>query len=440
MRSVKPPTRRVSQHPQSLSDPYARLFESDGELLRGITPERAEFYASLLASPALDALFAAGLVQTKRSEVALDGYPLVVEHERIDFVSDWREWPASMLRDATAMVCELCVELSARDLGMLDIHPWNVLYAFSRPVFIDFPAIVPLEHRWLDELAGRFRDYWILPLTLIAGGRPHLARSIRKSCEVTEPLDEFFKRPPALWYPLWYQRLRRQATRDPAKFFRQLAARVRELRLPGDAPQSSPINTFRDDDGLRAFFRQDARAQVVAALLARLKPETLLDVGCGDGRYAMLAESEGCKVVAIDADESRADALYLKTKARGLKILPLLLDFSIPTMGQGRKKEFPSSTARLKCEAVLMLSILERLVFELELSFERVADLLAAYSRRYAVVEFMPPREAFVFQQHGANVARYRLDNFITAMGRYFRLSETFEMEASRKLLVFEKH
>jgi hypothetical protein len=450
LRPVKMLTSEITLHPQSLSDPVARLFESEGELLRAVTPEHAPLYEQLLASPALEKLFAAGLVRTERAEIAVGDYPLVLKHSRVDFVSDWREWPSLMLKDAALMVCDLCLELSRQGYGALDIHPWNVLFDFSRPVFVDFAAIVPLERSWLDEQAGRFRDYWILPLTFIKMGHPHFARSLRKSCEITEPLDEFFKRRELRWFPFWYQRLRRRARQEPTIFFEKLKERLEKIRLPGEERNGSrPVKnmtavtdagqSFEAFASLTAFAQNDCRARTLSPLLDRLKPRTLLDIGCGEGLYAQLAEAKGIKIVAIDETEARVNSLYRRVKQRGLNILPLLLDFSIPTTGQGRKKEFPPSTERLACDASLMLSILPRLFFELELSFERIANLLAAYSRRAALVEFAPPRDEYTFKRKESGFAHYRLDDFVKAMERHFHLSEIFELEQQSRLLLFER-
>lgn len=431
----------MSPHPQSLSDPIARLFEGDGLLLRGIAAPHAPFYRQLLDSPALGRLCAAGLVQTERSDVALEGYPLVLKHQRVDFVSDWREWPSLMFRDAAVMMCELEGELINRGYGMLDIHPWNVLFDFSRPVFIDFSAVRPFDPEWLDELAGRFRDYWILPLTLMSMGHTHFARSIRKSCEVTEPLDEFLKRRELRWLPLWYYRLRRKARRRPAEFFAQLQRRLEGLRLPGEVVGEAPRPAAESvEQAAQTFEPRDARAQAVSALLDRLRPETLMDVGCGAGLIALLAESKGIKVLAMDEDEARVNALYRRVRAHRLRILPLLLDFSIPTVGQGRKKEFPPATERLTCDAVLLLSLLERLVFDLGLSFERIANLLAAYGRKHAIVEFIPPCAEHAFTHREPSFARYEVENFVEAMRRHFRLAGVSELEGARRLLVFEKY
>jgi Tellurite resistance protein TehB len=319
-----------------------------------------------------------------------------------------------------------------------------VLFDFGRPVFIDFAAIVPLERAWLDEQAGRFRDYWILPLTFIKMGHPHFARSLRKSCEVTEPLDELLKRRELSWFPLWYQRLRRKARAHPTEFFGKLKERLEGLRLPGEDESAARAAEIKVDEGdaegsIRAFAQKDSRARTLSQVLDRVKPSTLLDIGCGDGLYSMLAESKGIKVVAIDEDERRVNSLYRRVRQQGLHILPLLLDFSIPTTGQGRKKDFPPSTERLACDASLMLSVLPRLFFELELGFERISNLLAAYSRKHAVIEFVPPRQEYAFKHKESRLALYGPDNFVKAMERHFRLSEIFETEGPRKLLLFEK-
>jgi SAM-dependent methyltransferase len=170
-----------------------------------------------------------------------------------------------------------------------------------------------------------------------------------------------------------------------------------------------------------------------------LKPRTLLDIGCGDGLYARLAEEKGIKVVAIDENEARVNSLYRRVKGLGLRILPLLLDFSIPTTGQGRKKDFPPSTERLACDVSLMLSILPRLFFELELSFERIANLLASYSYNHAIIEFAAPRGEHMFKRKESGFAHYHQDDFIKAMERHFRLTEIFEFEQESRLLLFEK-
>jgi hypothetical protein len=425
-----------SIHPQSLSDRKGRLLERGGQLFRGIMHPHAPFYEGVLASPAIDSLFARGLVGTKRAEIESDDYPLVLSHERIDFVTYWPEWSSLMLRDAALMLCDLNLELIRQGYGILDCHPWNVLFDFTRPVFVDFSAVVPLDKSWLDEMAGRLRNYWVLPLTLISKGHPWFARSFRRTPDVGEPLDDLFKRRALAWFPFWYFRLRRAAHAQPLRFFERLRDSLENISLPrGLRADSNTICGGRDDDTAQ----HDVQTKTLLTLLERLKPRTVLDICCHEGRRALVVESTGAKVIAFDDNEEHVNTLYLRAKSEGRSVLPLFLDFSVPTPAHGRKCEFPSSTDRLKCDVSLLMGVLDRLVFSLDLSFARVAQLLAAYTGRHAVVEFVPHEESRAPQRDGQRHDWYDEDNFVAAMEKYFRLEGVFDSDPPRKILLFEK-
>lgn len=424
-----------SLHPQSQSDRKGRLLEKGGQLFRGIMHPHASFYEGVLASPAIDDLFALGLVGTRRAELASDDYPLILRHERIDFVTYWPEWSSLMLRDAAVMLCDLNLELIRQGCGILDCHPWNVLFDFTRPVFVDFSAVVPLEEAWLDEMAGRFRNYWALPLALIAKGHPWFARSFRRTPDVGEPLDDLFKRRALSWFPLWHSRLRRTARAAPLRYFERLRDTLENLKLPrGKSGGGEMVCDGRDDTA-----QHEAETLVLQTLLARLNPQTVLDISCHDGRRALLAASAGAKVVALDDNEEHVNTLYLRAKSEGRSILPLLLDFTVPTSAHGRKCEFPASTDRLRCDVSLLMGVLDRLVFRLDLSFPRVAQLLAAYTGGHAVVEFVPRAESREPERDAARYDWYGEDNFVAAMEKYFRLEGGFDSDRSRRILLFEK-
>jgi hypothetical protein len=424
-----------SIHPQSLSDRKGRLLEKGGQLFRGILPAHAPFCETVLASPAIDNLFALGLVGTRRAEIESDDYPLVLRHERIDFVTYWPEWSSLMLRDAAVMLCDLNIELMRHGCGILDCHPWNVLFDATRPVFVDFSAVVPLEASWLDEMAGRLRNYWVLPLTLISKGHPWFARSFRRTPDVGEPLDDLFKRRALDWFPFWYFRLRRAARTQPLRFFERLRDSLAGLPLPRDARGDG--ETVCDGRGDTA--PHDVETKTLVALLERLRPQTVLDINCHEGRRALVAEGTGAKVVAFDDNEEHVNRLYLRAKSEGRKILPLFLDFTVPTPAHGRKCEFPSSTERLRCDLSLLFGALDRLVFHLDLSFARVAQLLAAYTGKHAVVEFVPRAESHETTRNAGRCEWYGEDNFVAAMGKYFRLEGVFDSDPPRKILLFEK-
>lgn len=411
------------------------MLEQGGQLFRGILPAHAPFCETVLASPAIDNLFALGLVSTERAEIRTADYPLVLRHERIDFVTYWPEWSSLMLRDAALMLCDLNLELLRHGCGILDCHPWNVLFDFTRPVFVDFSAVVPVEDAWLAEMAGRLRNYWVLPLALIARGHPWFARSFRRTPDVGEPVDDLFKHRALAWFPLWYARLRRTARTDPRRFFERLRAALASLPLPRDKwSDGETVCDGRDDDAAG----HEVEIKTLQTLLERLGPRTVLDIACHEGRRALVAEATGAKVVAFDDNEEHVNTLYLRARAERRKILPLFLDFTVPTPAHGRKCEFPSAPARLRCDVSLLVGVLERLVFHLDLGFPRVAQLLAAYTARHAIVEFAPRAEGHA-ERDAHRRDWYNADNFVAAMDKYFRLAGVFDSDPPRKILLFEK-
>lgn len=429
----------VAFHPQSNSDRRGRLFEINGHIFRGIRESHAAFYENLLASPSFDKLFSLGLVETEKADLMLEGFPLVLKHRRISFVSNWREWPSLMLRDAAVMICDCNLELIGRGCGISDIHPWNVLFEFGSPVFVDFLAIQPLEQIRFKQLAERYRNSYILPLMFISLGHANFARSLRKSPDVAEPIDEFLKLPWLRWFPWWYYWLQRSASRHPIQFFEKLKARLERLPLPVGQSTVATSDGHADALSLDDWESYGIKARTVSRLLEQLKPQTLMDIGCGRGWYALLAERMGAQTIAIDEDEQGLNALYLRAKSQGLKILPLRLDFTVPTPRHGRKNEFPSSTERLTCEVALMLGLLDHLIFDLGLGFERIARLLSEYTRKYSIVEFRPSDDQQLAPRNMSGFDWYTQDNFIHAMMRYFEFSGVFESEPPRKILLFQK-
>jgi SAM-dependent methyltransferase len=433
----------ITFHPLSLLDWRGKLFENDGQLFRAIPDAYEQFFRNLLTSPLINQLFIRGLVKTELTDMTAEGHPLIVRHEKIPFVSTWTEWPSLMLRDAALMVCDLNIELVSQGYGTQDGHPWNVLFNFTQPCFVDFGSIVPLEEfteRWVGEWISLFRRCWVLPLTLIAMGHPHLARSVSRAIDVDESIDRLFHSRWVHWFPWWYHRLRSLARRNPEIFFTRLRRHLENLHLPMCHTEWSDYYQYTGHPHHDDIENYNVKAQTILSLLSQLKPRTVIDIGCNKGWYSILAARSGAKVVAIDTVEECVNALYQQARSQKLTILPLLMDFTVATPRHGRKVEFPSATERLVCEVSIMLALIHHLVFSVQVNFERIAQLLSAFTTRYAIVEFIPPDDKFVAKWMRPGFEWYTMDNFIKTMRKRFSLVGVFDSDPPRKILLFQKH
>ena len=158
--------------PGSYRDPANRVFYLDDRVLRGLGTPGAAAWRSLQGTRFFPKLLADGRV-VRTVEVAAtslgvdtDAWELVVEHERIPFVSYPYEWPFSMLRDAAELHLELLLAALDESFTMSDGYAYNVQWQGTRPVFIDVGSFQPSEGGGPWAGYRQFCQTFLFPLML----------------------------------------------------------------------------------------------------------------------------------------------------------------------------------------------------------------------------------------------------------------------------------
>src|SRR5690606_22344819 len=89
----------IQKNPGYNIDPMGFLFNYEGRLFRAINNSKIDEILYLFKSGAIDELNKAKLIPfTKLSDMKLDGYDLLVEHDKIDVVTFSCEWSFEMLK------------------------------------------------------------------------------------------------------------------------------------------------------------------------------------------------------------------------------------------------------------------------------------------------------------------------------------------------------
>jgi hypothetical protein len=422
----------------SVVDPAGFVFHHDGRVFRAISALSADLYRELLTADFISDLFAAGLVETWIADVELEGFGLVVEHRRIPVLSCWTEWCSSMIRDATAMVCRLNLEMAKHGLVTKDVQPGNVQFVDGRPIWIDFGSVVPSNSHGTFRF-DEFRYHSLLPLWLFSKGRFGLGRAIYGELGAGY-LKRFSMRRPFRWIPPGYTFIKRRASH-----IGMVAALEKTLDFIEGlsiAPRRSNWTKY-GQGGMPAVddpqgFSQ--KAQAVYGLLRRLAPGSLLDAAGNKGWYAELGASMGYSAVSFDTDDASVCDLYQRVRDQRLPILPLLLDFLYPTppysIGLGKA----SALERLRSDVTLVLALVHHLVFEQGVHFEPIARLISEYTRKNAIVEFPPKEDRYVKEWIRPTHHWYTLDNFVASLRRYFPSIEIHESwPPPRKLVLCSK-
>jgi SAM-dependent methyltransferase len=465
--TIRVPAGELVPHPQSFVDPSGRLYQWNGDLYRGVTTKRADLYRELVSQGTLRPLFDAGLlVHTEIAPVELEGYPLVLKHYRVPFVSYAYEWPAVMLKAVACLVLDLESELATRGLTLADVHPWNVLFDGPRPVYVDFGSIWPTTEPTGWRAYDEFVRFYLNPLLMMERGQTRLARwllhdhlqgVLSSDVRLLDPTRELkqllrksvmhFARRAA---PEAVRRVVRRRLNDPAARLGgpSRGTPPRAAILSGLRRQLEPLatrglgvpNAATDNDvpSLLPSPRWTAKHTSVFDMLSEAKPASVLDVGSGRGWYARLAASLGSKVVAFDADEAAATGLFRAAQASRLPLVPLVMDFRSPSPGYGVANEWLAPAAeRLACELVLALGLVEELVLRQELPFAQVVRGLAAFCKRWLLVEFSPAGDDHL-RGGGASAPPgwYSLEAFIRALRQQFREIRVLPSHPEPRVLV----
>jgi 2-polyprenyl-3-methyl-5-hydroxy-6-metoxy-1,4-benzoquinol methylase len=463
----------LSQIGVSLSsyvDPNGFLFSFEDRLYRAILPERESFYRALLADAAVGELCERhGLVPTEIAPHAIPevGCSLVLAHERIEPLTYCVEWCPSMLKRAAVQTLELCLDLVERDCLLQDAYPWNVLFAGSEPTFVDFTSVVPIESQLPWPAYQQFVNFFLNPLELAAMGKGKLARALLFDHIGGVSAADFDTARSASWtarHPLRSMgailgRFTERRLQGNTELKRRLQQRAKASRGSADAARSMRLGFLRrllrrvERIAIRparstwkgyhaevdATIESDEKRRRIDAILAELAPESVLDVGCNEGRYSLMAARKGARVLSIDSSEECIESVYAAARHESLSVVPLVCDVLNPTPAFGfLSRQFPPFVERARSEVVLCLGLMHHLHVNGRQSLERIARLMRELATRAVIFEYVDPTDDNLHLLDHGRPIDYSLDAVQHELGRYFELS-TFSSDRDTRQLILCK-
>lgn len=413
----------------SFRDPSGYLFEREGRLLRVVLPDGEENARLWLESKALDRFREKGrlvrtrvLSPTEVSDLGLTHARLVLEHERIPFVSYPSEWTPAMLAAAGELTLDLAEALLPEGLGIKDATPFNVLFRGPEPVFVDalsFERRAPKDPLWRP--LAQFERTFVYPLLAATQLGITLRQTLGVHREGVEPEDMVrWAGPLRKWLPpfltqatlpAWlgqrnsvetpeFYRARESSTAEQAQFIlgQRLKSARKVLRKVG--PKTSQRSIWSEYQGGECHYAEQdrnlKRRLVDDALGASTSGRAVLDIGANQGEYSRLATARGHRVVAIDLDSVTMDNLWRQVRTSGESVLPLVVDLSAPTPGKGwsnREEKSFLDRARGQFDMVLMLAVVHHLLVTHRIPLEEIVELASSLSRQSLIVEFVGPQD-----------------------------------------------
>lgn len=483
-------------------DTSGELFQDDERILRVIYPESGPLYYTVLKICEQNNLFQFGIVQTREKEKGLGEdikLNLILEHERIPFISYPHEWPVSMIKDAALFHIDLFIELEKYGLTLKDWHPYNVLFKGVNPVFVDFLSIIPIDNLEKEEYLSlrkipsfisklwdtrskylyrmyqiMYLPYFLFPLMILGREKGIIARNriyqttMNASNSCISKSDIFKTTKERIGYEL-NESLKKIFLIEPGKkknkFFNSLKKELNQIAI---IPTSSGYVDYYQLKNESFEFQPTSnwtKKQIgIYNALKESKPHTVLDVACNTGWFSILAAKMGSNVVSIDIDEECVERLYQFVKLNKLPILPLVIDivnikselFPLPQKNDIYQKRMMDETpliysieTRIQCDMVFALALIHHLALGQNLSFAQIVKRLYSLTKKILILEFVTKKDTQIIEYtfffpalHAQPEAFewYTQKNLMIELHRFFKKVEIFESyPESRYLLICYK-
>lgn len=443
--------------PGSFRDPAGFVFRRDGVLYRQVNKSY---------SPTFDRLERTGFLQGLQRDALLVGHEqlgagqgstadalTVLRPEIVPFISYPYEWCFGQLRDAALLTLEL--QRRALDAGFIlrDASAYNVQFLGGSPVFIDSLSFGLYADGQPWQAYGQFCEHFVAPLALMAKHDPRLG-AIQRAFADGIPLDLASKllgvrtwlRSGLLLHVHMHARSRKRFAHDasrqrsrtlPLASLRRLTNHLRETV---EGLELDPHGTTWADYEAENNYTPDAAAEkreLVRAILGRLAPATVWDLGANAGQFSALAPP-GARVVAIDGDHAAVERHYRRVRQKSRLVLPLVMDLANPSPARGwAHTERMSLAERGPADVVLALALIHHLVLAANVPMAAVAEWLSGLAR-FAIVEFVSPDDEQVLKLTAGRTEPahlYSEPEFRRSFDAFFVFRASYPVTGSKRVL-----
>ncbi len=424
-------TERFRRNPGSFRDPsgYVYMDAAGGRVLRGLSADGAEQYEAarrsgllsvacekglLIASHPVEASTIGGALPGARGEKLAN----VVEHPEIPLITYPYEWTFGQLQDAALQHLDLQLLALEYDFELSDATAYNMQFDAGLPLHIDVSSLRRYRDGKPWEGYNQFCRQMLFPLLLEGELGIAFQSWYRGSINGLE-LAEIKRLLPA-WRRytslnlLMHVQLQSQAIKGATS--NELSGKA--LRLPvvpknrykalleglrdwiASMKSRRMAKTYWADYAIINSYAPEEKKEKLSFVERKVKEwgsRAVLDVGGNSGDYSEAALAGGAlHAYCLDGDVDALEIAYGKRKQGTAGLLPLVMNWSDPSPGQGwASHERASLKQRMKVDTVMALAVVHHIVVGGNVPLRNCVDQLFAYGGN-VIVEFVPKSDPMV--------------------------------------------
>jgi hypothetical protein len=345
---------------------------------------------------------------------------LIIEHPKLENITYHEEWTKKQKVSAAMTVIAIQEKLSSIGFYLNDPHAFNITFEYSKPVYFDLGSIKKgtVKPWWwfLKCFTGwKEKDYWdsLLPIGRI------------KKMWITFRLLISSKP-----YGYLNKKIEKSESNLLVRMMNILAGKYKFVLKTID--KLRPIfprmfSRFTHWSGYQQHtidkVAETERVMNLRKLFDSNKGNNLIDIGANRGEYTFLALSHGfSEAICIDLDQFALDNIIIHSAKNELNIVTANLDIMNYNETPGFYKSYWPAHDRLAAEFGICLAVVHHVCYFGNSSFNDFAERINRFVSKTIVIEFVPYDDIHLTGPiyKGKDRSWYTLDNFITAVQKYF--------------------
>ncbi|MDR2396782.1 MAG: class I SAM-dependent methyltransferase, partial [Puniceicoccales bacterium] len=340
----------MEQKKGSFRDPSGFVFIENKKIFRQINPCYFATYDQLKQADVYKELIQNGLL-IGHEEVKHNDEKIILQAEKVPFVSYPYEWSFDQLKDAALLTLKLQIQLLQKNFSLKDASAYNIQFIGYNPIFIDTLSFEPYtQEPWVAF--GQFCRHFLYPLMLMSRIDLRLNNLLRLWIDgiPADIIDDFLpKTTKYLSLNYWLYVKLVNSTQNKCQTKKQkvkctlskqqllrildgLASAVNSMKPKRKNTEWENYYTFTNYTN-SSFLKKE---NLIQDFIQEVQPKTVWDLGANDGQFSRLASQRGIITIAFDIDPMAVEKNYLRARtAKDVNLLPLLIDLTNPSSGIG---------------------------------------------------------------------------------------------------------
>ncbi len=452
----------ILSHPSSYKDPDGSIISLKDVIYRTLNHSYKEHYIKLIDSGLYKELSEKKMLvshlEVNADEILKSDKKIfkVLKPELIPFISYPYEWSFLQLKKGALLTLDIQLKALEKNMWLKDANCYNVQFNGVDPIFIDTSSFENYVENAPWPAYGQFCRHFLGPLLLSAFGKSELCalsisypdgiplKVISYSLPYSTKFDLF-----TLTHIHYHAKLETKHAQDASikkknlllsksrliGIITHLKNGIEKLQLKEtNSEWSDYYSTFSYD---KENFIQKQNA--ITAFVDTLKPDTILDMGCNEGEFAILCSKKVKHVVAADSDALVINNLTIKLDKLKIKnILPLVINLANPSPGIGLlNRERGPFISRARYGGVLALALVHHLAIGNNIPFHLIAKQFSELSSDL-MIEFVPkedPQAQKLLITKKDIFENYNLEEFKNSFNPFYRIREQYPLNNSGRIL-----